>query len=273
MNLFYTNWRWTAKRLRGKIAAVFFKRKEYQWMGRAATSRTIVRRQPSRGRRGDAEKLRVVLEKEIRSERWQEGDRLPTERALCERHGVARNTVRRALQSLEERKLIVRHVGRGTFKSRAFVQPDSSAIDLDRIQEFSPADVMECRLIFEPGLVPHVVARATNADLDRMAECLKRGAAASSLAEFEHWDTELHDAIASATHNSITTSLYRSLAKVRRQARWGMLKARTMTPERMTKLQAEHTAIVTALRNRDQSQAHALLRKHLLQVRAFMFGE
>ena len=215
----------------------------------------------------------MVFEKDIRSERWREGDRLPTERELCKRHGVARNTVRRALQSLEERKLIVRHVGRGTFKSRIDGQEAQGSIELERIEAFSPADVMECRLIFEPGLVPHVVARATKADLDRMTECVKHGAAATNLAEFEHWDAELHDAMAAATHNGIMTSLYRSLAKVRQQARWGMLKARTMTPERITRLQAEHEAIVAALRNRDRLQAHILLKKHLLQVRAFMFGD
>jgi DNA-binding FadR family transcriptional regulator len=132
---------------------------------------------------------------------------------------------------------------------------------------------MECRLVFEPGLVPHVVARATKADLDRMAECLKKGEAATSLPEFEHWDAALHDAIAAATHNNVAISMSRSLAKVRRQALWGELKARTMTPERIAKVRAEHSAIVAALCNRDQLQAHSLLRNHLLHVRTYMFGE
>jgi DNA-binding FadR family transcriptional regulator len=242
-------------------------------MRATAVKKMLVRRPRPQRKRGDSGRLRVILEKEIRSERWQKGERLPTERELCARYGVARNTLRRALQSLEDKKLIVRHVGRGTFKSSAAVEEVFGVLDLDRIEEFSPADVMECRLIFEPGLVPHVVARATKADLDRLSECLKRGAAATSLTEFEHWDTELHDAIAAATHNSITTSMYRSLARVRKQARWGTLKARIMTPERIKKVQAEHAAIVAALRDRDQSQAYDLLRKHLLNVRAYMFGE
>lgn len=243
-------------------------------MGRSASrSRRVLSRHAGPRERGDAGRLRILLEKEIRSEHWREGDRLPTERELCARHGVARNTVRRALQSLEERKLIVRHVGRGTFKTGVAAQDSSDAFELDRSERFSPADVMECRLIFEPGLVSQVVARATKADLDRMAECLKQGEASKSLAEFEHWDGELHDAIAVATHNSIAITMYRSLAKVRRQASWGMLKARTMTPDRMQKLQAEHSAIVAALRERDQSEAHALLRRHLLHVREYMFGE
>jgi DNA-binding FadR family transcriptional regulator len=160
-----------------------------------------------------------------------------------------------------------------TFKSSGAVPEATEVLDLDRIESFSPADVMECRLIFEPGLIRHVVARATKADLDRMAECARRIGAATSLAEFEHWDMELHDAIAAATHNSIAISMYRSLARVRLQARWGTLKARTMTPERMAKLQEQHAGIVEALRDRDQAQAHTLLRKHLLQVREYMFGE
>jgi DNA-binding FadR family transcriptional regulator len=217
--------------------------------------------------------VRAILEQEIRSERWQEGDRLPTERELCGRFKVARNTLRRALETLEERKLIVRHVGRGTFKMSAGAATGPDPFEIENIEAFSPADVMECRLIFEPGLVPHVVARATQADLDRMAECLKEGEAAANLAEFERWDGALHDAIAAATHNQVAMRMSRSLAKVREQARWGMLKARSMSPERIAKLRAEHAAIVAALRDRDQEQAHALLRNHLLRVRTYMFGE
>lgn len=245
--------------------------KERNFMAHTAARRALVQPAQAPKRRGDAERLRAMLDKEIRSEAWQDGDRLPTERELCARYGVARNTVRRALQSLEEEKLITRHVGRGTFK--CFRDQVPAAFELDSIESFSPADVMECRLIFEPGLVPHVVARATKADMDRMAECVRQGAAATSFAEFEHWDTELHTAIAAAAHNSITTSMYGSLARVRKQARWGTLKARTMTPERIKKVQAEHEAIVAALRDRDQVQARDLLRKHLLNVRAYMFGE
>jgi DNA-binding FadR family transcriptional regulator len=229
---------------------------------------------PSRsGRRGDAGSLRIALERDLRSNRWRAGDKLPTERELCVQYSVARNTVRRALKQLEDGKLIVRHVGRGTFKSQDSTQTEIDPFDIGSIEAFSPADVIECRLIFEPGLVPLVVARANKADLDRMSECLKQSDASASLAEFERWDAALHDAIALATHNRAAISMSRSLAKVRQQAQWGILKARAMTPERKSMLQAEHRAIVAALRNRDQAQAHNLLRSHLQHVRTYMFGE
>lgn len=244
----------------------------YALMSARATTRLPAERLLSR-RRGDSETLRTLLEKDLRSGRWQEGDRLPTEREFCTQYRVARNTVRRALEALEAEKLITRHVGRGTFKSYSSSPASADPFQIDSIEAFSPADVIECRLFFEPGLVPLVVARATKADLDRMTECLKQAEVSSSLREFEHWDAALHDAIAAATHNHAAISMSRSLARVRQQAPWGMLKARSMTPERKAKLQAEHVGIVDAFRNRDQRLAHRLLRNHLVHVRTYMFGD
>jgi GntR family transcriptional regulator len=58
----------------------------------------------------------------IASGRWSEGDRVPPERALCQEFGVSRATLRQALGELEERGLITRHQGRGTFVTRPRVQ-------------------------------------------------------------------------------------------------------------------------------------------------------
>jgi DNA-binding FadR family transcriptional regulator len=241
-------------------------------MGNEAAAKQTLPETASR-QRGDSARLRVQLEQELRTGRWRAGERLPTERELCAHYNVARNTIRRALEVLEEGKLIVRQVGRGTYRAGNDPGDKTDPFELESIEKFSPADVIECRLIFEPGLVALVVARATKADLDRMAECLAPAESSSSLSEFERWDAALHDAIAVATHNQAAIAMSRSLAKVRQQAQWGILKERSMTPERKAKLHAEHQAIVTALNNRDHSQAHSMLRTHLLHVRSYMFGE
>lgn len=222
--------------------------------------------------RGDAERLRLALERELRSDRWRPGERLPTERELGKRYGMARNTVRRALQALEDERLIVRHVGRGTFKA------DGAASLLlmpgpEGLEGASPADVLECRLLFEPELAPLVVARASQADLDRMEECVRGAEAADSVAGFEVWDGALHDAIAEATHNQASIAVIRALARVRLQAEWGELKLRSMTPERRAVLDAEHRAIVEAFRRRDKTDARMRLREHIQHVHAYMFGE
>lgn len=58
----------------------------------------------------------------IASGEWQAGDRLPPERQLCQHFEVSRSTLRQALGELEERGLISRHQGRGTFVTRPRMQ-------------------------------------------------------------------------------------------------------------------------------------------------------
>ena len=72
----------------------------------------------------------------IASGEWKEGDRLPAERQLCREFDVSRSTLRQALGELEERGLISRHQGRGTFVTRPRVQ-------LPIVGVFSIRDAME----------------------------------------------------------------------------------------------------------------------------------
>jgi DNA-binding FadR family transcriptional regulator len=224
--------------------------------------------------RGDAETLRVMLQGELQAGRWQEGERLPTERELGERYGMARNTVRRALQALEEQGLIARFVGRGTFRTAKGALPPATAADTsDAIAGASPADILECRLAFEPELASLVVARASQADLNRMEQCLRGGEAAQDVGEFEVWDGALHDAIAVATRNQAVIAMTRLLGKVRLQAEWGQLKAQGMTAEHRAQLEREHRAIVAAFCRRDKAAARRCLQEHLLHVHSYMFGD
>ncbi|WP_158803256.1 FadR/GntR family transcriptional regulator [Acidisoma sp. L85] len=221
--------------------------------------------------RGDAESLRKLLGQEIGSSRWRIGDKLPTERELGETYGVARNTVRRALQVLEQEKLIIRHVGRGTFKAG-----DASSVTsafLPSAGSLSPAGVVECRLIFEPELAHLAVARATQVDLDRLAQCLRGGETATTVEDFERWDGALHEAIAQATHNQTIVAMAQALAVVRTRGEWGQLKARSMTVEHRRALHAQHANIVASLIDRDRDAARTQLREHILYVRKYMFGE
>ena len=75
-------------------------------------------------------------EARIASGEWQEGDRLPPERQLCQEFDVSRSTLRQALDELEERGLISRHQGRGTFVTRPRLQ-------LPIVGVFSIRDAME----------------------------------------------------------------------------------------------------------------------------------
>src|SRR4051812_47919973 len=59
--------------------------------------------------------LAELLEQEITSGRWASGSRVPPELDLCDGFGLSRTPVRQALGRLEQRGLIRRFKGQGTF--------------------------------------------------------------------------------------------------------------------------------------------------------------
>jgi len=59
--------------------------------------------------------VKELITRQIVSGRWRSGHELPSETDLCAHFGVSRGTLRRALDDLENRGLIDRRQGRGTF--------------------------------------------------------------------------------------------------------------------------------------------------------------
>lgn len=64
------------------------------------------------------EQVRAALAQEIQDGRYDTTGRLPAEPELCERFGVSRVTVRRAVADLEELGVVQRRQGAGTFVTR-----------------------------------------------------------------------------------------------------------------------------------------------------------
>jgi len=199
------------------------------------------------------------------------GNRLPTARELARRFSVPRNAVRKTLAQLEAEGAITRHVGRGTFLAGRAAAP-AAGLPLDRVAHSSPAELMEARLRFEPALAELIATNATPADFERMEVCLERAEGAATLDEFELWDAALHEALAQATHNRFVIRVLEMVTAARRQAEWGKLKDRIVTPERRIKYQEEHREIVRALRDRDAERARVAILSHLQHARRNLFG-
>jgi DNA-binding FadR family transcriptional regulator len=209
---------------------------------------------------------------------WMPGQKLPTERDLATRFRISRNTLRKRLDELETAGRIARQVGSGTYVTEMrsaqgnIIASPAPADLIKRIHGASPAEVMEFRLLIEPQMAELAVTRATADDLLEMDEDLRRGEAAVSTPEFEHWDGALHLTLLRSARNQLVTDLYAAINGVREQALWGRMKERSLTPERRGRYEQQHRRIIDALRDRDISQTRELLRTHLLDVRDTLLG-
>jgi DNA-binding FadR family transcriptional regulator len=106
--------------------------------------------------------ITTILRDRIEEGIWRTHESLPNERSLAEEFGVARNTVRNALQTLEDEDLISREVGRGTIvKQRT---SDELRRVLERISGASPLDILNLRLIIEPQVASSAAIHATARD-------------------------------------------------------------------------------------------------------------
>lgn len=195
---------------------------------------------------------------------WAPGGRLPPERALAAQFAVARNTVRRALDTLEEGGYLSRHVGRGTFITAREAEAGSRFVL--RMREASPRDILETRLIMEPRAAALAASRASAADLAAISDALAKSLGAAELAEFEHWDAQLHLAIFIGAKNEVLIDYCRAICEARNQPQWVHLKKRSVTPERRAAYDAQHRAIVAALTERDADAAAEHMRDHLRMV-------
>jgi DNA-binding FadR family transcriptional regulator len=201
---------------------------------------------------------------------WGDGERVPPERVLADQYGLARNTVRRALKTLEESGRLARRVGRGTFVQSA---PAPLAGDLARrMRDASPEDVMEVRLIIEPEAAALATARATLAELRELEQILRASLAAKGVAEFEIWDARLHLAIFRAARNALLLDYCKAVNAARHQPRWHKLKQRTVTPQARVLYDRQHTDLVTALSERDADGARRAAHQHLVSVRNSLFA-
>lgn len=219
-----------------------------------------------------ARELATFLESQMAEGKLSAGMKLPAERELSEKFAISRGAVRRVLGFFRDEALISQTIGSGTFVTeRATALVSERASELVSATSTSPAELMVARQLIEPLMPGLIVQHATVADFQRMSECLLRSEAALTIEEFEHWDEQLHKALAYATHNSFFVQVLNLTNQVRAQGEWGRLKRNSLTPENRSCYERQHRAMVEALTDRDAALARTVLLEHLQQIERNLF--
>jgi GntR family transcriptional repressor for pyruvate dehydrogenase complex len=200
----------------------------------------------------------------IRQGHLSAGDRLPSERELCERFGVSRVTVREALRVLEANGLVDIRVGA---RGGAFVTAPSSRLvgegiaDLITLASLTAVEVTEARMVFELGIVPLVCDRATQEDIAALYEICDRSSAALQGDEYPlELSAEWHTRYAQSAHNRAVAMLVESLHG---PLLMSLERAREAAPMHGRLGVEEHRALVDAIAARDADTATRIMSTHL----------
>jgi DNA-binding FadR family transcriptional regulator len=192
------------------------------------------------------------------------GDRLPSERDLCQRFGVSRVTVREALRVLEATGLIGIRVGA---RGGAFVASPTkerlgeSLAGLMTISSLTPGDVTEARSVIELGILPFVVERATEADIANLRRMVEEGHEALERRAYTmDLSAAFHVGVATCAHNPAIESLVQSFHG---PMLLSLRQARIVAPAMGLKGTEEHAALVDAIENRDIDVAIQVMTTHL----------
>jgi DNA-binding FadR family transcriptional regulator len=200
------------------------------------------------------------------------GDRLPAERELAARLGVARVTLRDAIHALADAGYVASRRGRygGTFVTEPSPHRTSEGRpdDLARRLGESLDDTLTVRYVVETGAAERAARRTLTPDrrrhlADRLAET-----SLAAVVEYRRKDSRLHLAIAEVTGSA---SLTTAVADVRMRVN-ELLDEIPLLPPNLGHSNAQHEVIIAAILGGDPQAARAAMAEHLAGTSALLRG-
>ncbi len=204
---------------------------------------------------------------------YQPEERLPSERTLAAELGVARNTVREALDVLETRRVIRRRAGSGSFviyRSGVATAAPPSAL----AHETSPLQHLVMRAILEPEMVRLATINMTPREIDALGETLSRmEQIRTDPVAFSGEEEAIYRHIAKGTGNPLLMACYELTIDACRQNFRSALLRRHLTPKRIADYQRRYNTLFNAIASRDIEASVEFIKLHLIEEQKLLLQE
>jgi GntR family transcriptional repressor for pyruvate dehydrogenase complex len=178
--------------------------------------------------------------------------------------GVSRVTVREALRVLEANGLVEIRVGA---RGGSFVTKPTSArlsdglADLINLSPITAVEVTEARLMFEMGMIPKIIKRATPEDIAALRTMTQEHIEALRSGEYTMaMSAQFHNRLGACTHNAAIEMLVRSFHG---PLLMSLREAAVAAPLMGQRGPFEHRDLVEAIAERDTAKAEAIMQKHI----------
>lgn len=213
-----------------------------------------------------------TLTMRIVSQEYGVDERLPSERQLAQDLGVARNTVREALDQIEERGMIRRRAGSGSFVT---YDPNGASKSVAPVAaETGPLQLQVVRGILEPEMVRLAIINMPPRQIEALGETLSQMEAVQTDAgAFVRLEEEFHRQIATGTGNPLLIACYNLVIDARRQSFRAAMYRRHLTPARITAYQRGYNALFNAIAARDIEEATEFMKLSLIEDQKLLMQE
>lgn len=216
-------------------------------------------------------KVLGYIQKQIVSGKLKAGDKLPSERQLCEILHVSRGYVRKALSRLDHYGLIETLPQRGTIVAKLGSKAISGLIaSIGSFDEsFAPMDLLEIREILEVYAAKKAARLATQEDLQEILKWHMEFKAKADVGQRAlDEDHLLHIAIAKASKNLVCLSLISYITPQIIALNVGFAES---DPDRFVRTFEEHDRLVKCILAKDEQGAEAAMMDHMREARRRRF--
>jgi GntR family transcriptional regulator, transcriptional repressor for pyruvate dehydrogenase complex len=195
------------------------------------------------------------------------GARLPAERELCTRFGIARSTLRQALTALGQSGHLYALRGRGGGTFVADPQPPADPPSHELLKGWR--QVCDERLAIEVGVAVLAAERATPKDLARLTDYADElDDILEDFSAYRRADVRLHVGLAEATGN---VRLVANVTEVQ-SAMTDLIAHIAHPPEVLASANVHHRRLLGAIRDRDEARAAREMTEHLRATEHVLAG-
>jgi len=195
------------------------------------------------------------------------GSRLPAERELCRRLGIARSTLRQALTALTQSGHVFATRGRGGGTFVSDPQPPADPPSPEMLEQWH--EICDRRLAVELGVAVLAAERAQPEDLDALDEIAQTlEGTLEDFTAYRQADIHLHVGLAEAARSH---SLVQAMTEVQ-GAMTDLIAYIAHPPEVLTSSNAQHRRLLAAVREHDAMRAARAMTEHLQGTEHILAG-
>src|SRR5699024_2377333 len=221
-----------------------------------------------KGEKMDALYLKIVdeLKDKINNQEYQQGDKLPSERALATSYKVSRIVIREAIRILRSEGLVEVFPGK-----EAYITKPNSIFASESIETVMKnynttlEDILEFREGLELSIIKNVIKRASTEDIQTlyliyydMEKCRK------NITRFVELDEQFHLYLAKYTKNSLYEMFLQSFIEMTQHV---LFEFTSLIPDSIEQAQNHHLALIRFIEKRNQKGALDIMKTHMQLLR------